>query len=76
MMKKNNPIFYFFILKYDTIVFTSNQQIQFTTEAALTRTLIGHFLQIIDTGCELGPFVATVYKQQLNVSECQRDGCS
>lgn len=60
MMKKKTP--QSLILKYDTIVFTSNQHIQFTMEAAPTCTLIGHFLPVIDTGRELGPFIATVNK--------------
>lgn len=51
-----------FILKYDITVFTPNQEIKVTTEAALKCTL-GHFLQVIDTRCERGPFAAVVYKQ-------------
>lgn len=52
-----------FILKYDVSVFTPNQEIKVTTEAALKCTLIGHFFQVIDTRCERGPFAAVVYKQ-------------
>ena len=52
-----------FILNYDVTVFTPNQGIKVTTEAALKCTLVGHFLQVTDTGCECGPVAAVVYKQ-------------